>query len=119
MQAAVRFVQGVDDAATLAELRVWLVSCMQGEETATPAQFRQAMRDRYIRHAGYEIEADSSWSRACQLAERVKVFELRRWPDWERFSEVPRHADGVDALLWQARRLGDLPKSPRALFRLL
>jgi len=119
MQAAVRFVQGVDDAATLAELRAWLLSWMQGEETATPAQFRQAMRDRFIRHAGYEIDADSSWSRACQLAERVRTFELLRWPGWERFREVPRHADGVDALLWQARRLGDLPKSPRALFRLL
>ena len=119
MQPALRFLSGDRSAETLDALAAGLAAWVRGEPGPTPAQFRQAMRDRYIRHAGYEIEADSSWSRACQLAERVKVFELRRWPDWERFSEVPRHADGVDALLWQARRLGDLPKSPRALFRLL
>jgi len=120
VDAAVRFVQGVDDDATRDEMRALLLAWAMGAEDApTRGQFRLALRDRYIRRAMYMIAAESSWAKAGILGERVLAFEVLRWPLWQHLDAVPTQADRVDALLWQARRLGELPRSQRALFRLL
>jgi len=119
MTPALRFLAGDRSSSTLDALEAGMRAWLDGEPLPTRCQFRQAMRDRYIRHAGYAIEARSSWDRAGVLAERVKSFEILRWPAWQHFTEPPRQADGVDALLWQARQYGPLPTTPRRLFALL
>lgn len=119
MNAALAFLAGDRSSTTLDALEAGMRAWLDGAPAPTPAQFRLAMRDRYIRHAGYLLEAASASERAEQLAERVRTFELLRWPRWQALSELPPQADRVDALLWRARQHGALPRSWRQLFRLL
>lgn len=121
MDAAVALAVGAEDERTVDQVRAWLVAYALGEldedEMPTPAKFRRAMRDRYLRRAGYEIEARSINDRAERLAERVRTFELLRWPVWEPLAEPPRQADAVDALLFRAWKIGPhpIPASARRL----
>jgi len=124
VDALVSFTAGADAAADAARawLRAWALGELDDDEgMRTPAQFRMALRDCYIRHAAGEIDARSLWGRAGILVERIKTFELLRWPVWEPFAEPPRQADAVDAWLFMAWKIGPLPipQSQGGLFRKL
>jgi len=121
MDRLAAFLTGRRDPEVIEGLAAELGDWLGGEKMATRIQVRRAMRDRYLRHAGDAIPAASSWDRAGILAERVRLFELDRWPKWEPMSQPPRQADEVDRLLFLAWKLDvhPIPRSQGGLFRKL
>lgn len=122
LDALAKLATGDRSTAVLDALEAWAVGYAAGARKApTPCKVRLAMRNEYIRRAGYAIKAGSPWDRACQLAKRVSDFEPLWQSSWQHFSHVPRTASTVNALLWQARQHEPdrLPRSKFTLFRLL
>lgn len=122
LDALAKLGTGDRSRAVLDALEAWAVAYAAGEcKAPTPCKVRLAMRNEYIRRAGCTIKAGSPWDRACKLAKKVRDFEKQWQSSWQHFSRVPRTADTVDALLWQARQHEHdrLPRSKWTLFRLL
>ena len=84
-----------------------------------PRAARMSLRDSYLIKAAELLEGPALWQRCRQLAEAARAFEARRWPLWHRLKSPPSHATEVDCLLWQARRLGDLPVNPEGFLPIL
>jgi len=129
---ALRLLLGDADEDVLAELRAGIVrwAAQDGARDAqtlqthiglpaTPCALRRLLRDDCLRRAADLIEAPTEWKRAVALAERCRLFELRRWPSWRGMAEAPLRADGVDRLLHQARQHGPVDLTARRIYELL
>jgi len=62
----------------------------------------------------------SAWDKAAMLSQAIRRFR-RTWPRVRSHNAPPAHFDAVQHSLWKAFRQtgGDVPDSPRHLFRLL
>jgi hypothetical protein len=87
---------------------------------STPARARRALRDHYLCCAG-ELFDGTPWRRAVALCSAANLFERRRWPCWQGLTELPNHAEPVDAFLWRAAQMADgpLPGTPQAFALIL
>ena len=112
---ALRIVDPRDDPDALAEALGELerrcgcaVSC-----DALDARLRRQRRDQLLRECHALMPGASSWARCLQLAQEIERLE-RRWPALRELEALP-HSTPARSLLHRARRLGELPTSPRQL----
>ena len=82
------------------------------------AEFADAVRMSALRRAARCVDGSTRWQRAVSLAHEIRRFETAAWP---RVREKNSLTDGsaLRLALFEARRLGPLPSSPRHLYRLL
>lgn len=78
---------------------------------------RRLRRNRLLRECCLLMAGDSTWARCEHLAEQIEKLE-RRWPAL-REQEAPPEGDPARSLLFQARRCGALPGSPRQLYTIV
>lgn len=85
---------------------------------ADRAAVRRALRDDILRAAA---EQTGTWNAAGDLAAAVVHFAGYRWPRWRALAEPPLHATTRERSLFRAFRIagGDVPRSARALYRIL
>ena len=123
---AFRFLAGDTSAETLADLRSSLVRWIMSDGSlglhrvlglGTPRSARLRLRDALLRQAAQPLDG-STWDRARQLSDAASVFESRRWPRW-RYTGVPDSANRLDALLYEARMMGEVTLTARQYFNVL
>jgi hypothetical protein len=141
------FLDGKDDPATLEQLRrgyrTWLNSAGRATRNAdgqlmrhrpvalsrcmglpdNPEVVRKAMRDRYLRRAGIELERSlpSTCSVASALRNEAVHFSRHRWLCWCDFSHPPPSASELDRLLFLALKAGGgaIPHTTRQFVNIL
>lgn len=86
---------------------------------ASPCKTRRALRDAILRDAAVLLDAPTPWLRACTLADRCRLFELRRWPAWRHLEAPPLRASALEVLLFEARQFGVVMLSARRIHDLL
>ena len=80
---------------------------------ALDGRLRRQRRDQLLRKVHSLMPGGSTWARCLRLSEEIERLE-RRWPALRELEALP-HATPARSLLFQARRLGELPTSPRQL----
>lgn len=86
----------------------------------SPDGLRRIQRNELLREAAALLEAETPWQRAGKLRERVRLFELRKWPVWFRLDTAPPHATDLERVLFELLRLEtELPDTHRQYHTIL
>lgn len=85
----------------------------------TRADVKKERRNQLLRLAATHLEGNP-WSKASELFDLSRKFELRKWPAWNRLQEAPSHASEIEALLFQCFRLDErMPSTPQTFYNIL
>lgn len=76
-------------------------------------------RDELLREAHALMPGPHGWNKSVQLAAEIHDFETRMWPRWSHVDEPPAGCSELRRLLFKARRLSELPQTPRQLYNIV
>jgi len=85
---------------------------------ASPAALRLVLRNAAIKRAAHQLGARSIGEAARLLTEQLRIVQAR-WDSSKRKGEPPADLTTAQRELWDALRLGAVPKTPRQLVNIL
>lgn len=94
------------------ELRGFKVEC-----AALAGQMRRRQRDAFLRSA-CSLLPGTVWTRCVALEKEIARFEAIQWPRLRDHDAPPEPCSTLRRYLFEARRLGPLPTTPRHLWNI-
>ena len=128
--AILRFIDGDESAAVLAELRAGMLRwAAQAGDKPLPLQrvlglggpsiVRAELKRMHLLRAAELLPGPGRWRRCQQLADACRLFEFRRWPVWCGLDSPPERASDIERVLFEARQFGPLACTPENYLTLL